>query len=210
LQPFPGGITLLEEILEDGLARAWWVCGLRGMVAIAFGVLALMWPGLTLMGLIALFAAFALAGGIVSVVGAIRYWHTSSDWGLVLLIGFVSIGAGILAIDHPAITALALVLLMGLNAIATGILDILLAIELRRALKGEWLIVLSGLVSIIFGVLVILLPSAGALAMVWLIAVYAILTGMFFLLFAARAWMRTGKRHARAAADPGSPHGLQA
>lgn len=178
-------------------------------MAIAFGVLALMWPGPTLMGLVALFAAFALASGIVSVVGAIRHRHTSSDWCLILVIGFVSIGAGVLAIDHPSITALALVLLMGLNAIATGILDILFAIELRRALKGEWLIVLSGLVSIIFGALVILFPSAGALALVWLIAAYAILTGMFFLSFAARAGMLTRQRRAHETDRPDSRHGLQ-
>jgi uncharacterized membrane protein HdeD (DUF308 family) len=193
--------------LDDGLARTWWVCGLRGVVAIALGVLALMWPGITLMGLVALFAAFALASGVVSVAGAIRHRHATGEWSLILLIGFVSIGAGILAIDHPAITALALVLLMGVNAIVTGILDILFAMEVRRALKGEWLIVLSGLVSIVFGVLVILFPTAGALAMVWLIAGYAILTGMFFLSFAARAWVRTRKHHARKA---GSRHELQA
>jgi uncharacterized membrane protein HdeD (DUF308 family) len=192
--------------LDDGCLKAWWVCGLRGLIAISLGVLAVTWPHITLMGLVALFAAFALASGIVSVAGAVRNRHASSDWGLLLLIGFVSIGAGILAIDHPAITVLALVLLMGLNAIVTGVLDILFAIELRRALRGEWLIVLSGLVSIIFGVLVILFPSAGALAMVWLFAVYAILTGVLFLSFAPRAWARTRESRGR---GTDSHHGLQ-
>lgn len=186
--------------MDDGWAKAWWVCGLRGLIAISLGVLALMWPGITLMGLVALFAAFALATGIVSVAGAVRNRHTSADWGLILLIGFVSIGAGILAIDHPAITALALVLLMGLNAIATGVLDILFAIELGRNWREEWPIVLSSLASIVFGALVVLFPSAGALALVWLLAVYAIVTGALFLSFAPRAWMRA--RQARAAARP--------
>ena len=92
---------------------------------------------------------------------------------------------------------LALVLLMGINAIATGILDIVFAIELRRSLREEWPIVLSGLVSIVFGALVVLFPTAGALAIVWLLAVCAILTGVLFLSFAARAGMRA--RQARIA-----------
>jgi uncharacterized membrane protein HdeD (DUF308 family) len=195
--------------LDDGCSKAWWVCGLRGLIAISLGVVAVTWPHITLMGLVALFAAFALASGIISVAGAIRNRHASSDWGLLLLIGFVSIGAGVLAIDHPAITVLALVLLMAAAAIITGVLDIVFAIELRRALRGEWLIVLSGLVSIAFGALVALFPSAGALAMVWLFALYAILTGVLFLSFAARAWRRTRYSRTRAARGADSRHRLQ-
>jgi uncharacterized membrane protein HdeD (DUF308 family) len=174
-------------------------------------VLALLWPGVTLLGLVGLFAAFALLTGVVLAAGALRQRHASSDWCPILLIGFIGIGAGVLAIDHPAITVLALVVLMGLNAIVTGVLDIAFALEVRRGLKGGWLIVLSGLVSIIFGALVILFPSAGALAMVWLIAIYAILTGMFFLSFAAHAWVRTRRTRGRGAPAASSHHdrGLQ-
>jgi uncharacterized membrane protein HdeD (DUF308 family) len=195
--------------LEHALARTWWVYGLRGIVAISLGVLALMWPGITQLGLVGMFAVYALVTGVVSVAGAIKQRPTSTEWCPVLLTGFVGIGAGVLAIDHPSVTMLALVLLMGLNAVATGFLDIAHARELRRATRSEWLIVLSGLVSIAFGVLVMLFPSAGALAMVWLVAGYAILTGMFFLSFAARAWVRARKLLARKAPAAGPRHGLQ-
>lgn len=194
--------------MDDCLTRAWWVCGVRGVVALVLGALVLAWPGLTLIGLVGLFAAFALVGGVVSVIGAIRRRNEESDWGLILLIGFVGIGAGLLAVDHPGITALALVFLMGFGAIVTGILDIALAIELRRAIKCEWLLIVSGFVSIAFGTLVILYPTAGALALVWLIGFYLLLASVLFLSFSLRAWKVT--RVASARHHPASPrHGLQ-
>jgi uncharacterized membrane protein HdeD (DUF308 family) len=157
---------------------------LRGAVAMLFGVLALVWPGLTLLWLVALFAAFALLGGGASVVGAFQNRKSDDHWWLALLLGLVSLGAGVIAIIHPALTALVLVLLMGANAIATGVLDIALAIRLRKAIRGEWLLVLAGIVSIVFGVLVFLFPGAGALALVWLISVYAIASGVLLLIVA--------------------------
>ncbi len=166
------------------ISRTWWMFALRGAVAMLFGVLALVWPGLTLLWLVALFAAYALLGGGASVVGAFQSRKSDDHWWLALLLGLVSLGAGVIAILHPALTALVLVLLMGANAIATGVLDIALAIRLRKAIRGEWLLVLAGIVSIVFGVLVFLFPGAGALALVWLISVYAIASGVLLLIVA--------------------------
>jgi uncharacterized membrane protein HdeD (DUF308 family) len=207
----PVPLHLTGLLVDDGLVRTWWAYGLRGAVAISFGVLALMWPGLTLVGLAALFAAFALIGGVVSMAAAIRHRQAGGDWGLVFLIGVVSIGAGIVAIDHPTFTMVALVLLMGVNAIVTGALDIAFAVRLRRVIEGECLLVAAGVLSIIFGVLLVLFPSAGALALVWLIAFYAILTGMLLLALAARAWGRAKKIDAGRHMDGGEAgrHGLQ-
>jgi uncharacterized membrane protein HdeD (DUF308 family) len=159
----------------------------RGVVALLFGVLALAWPGLTLLWLVALFAAYALIGGGISVVAGIKFRKSADYWWLALLLGLVSLGAGVIAILHPGLTALVLVLLMGANAIVTGVLDIALAIQLRKAIRGEWVLVLAGLVSIAFGVLVFLFPAAGALAMVWMISVYAIALGVLLLIAAWRA-----------------------
>jgi uncharacterized membrane protein HdeD (DUF308 family) len=149
-------------------------------------------PGLTLLWLVALFAAFALLGGGAWVAGAIRNRKHDEDWWLMLLLGLVSLGAGAIAIFHPAITALVLVLMMGANAIVTGVLDIAIAIRLRRTLRGEWLLMVAGSVSIVFGVLVFLFPGAGALALVWLISVYAIATGVLLL---AVAWQAHARGH---------------
>jgi uncharacterized membrane protein HdeD (DUF308 family) len=158
---------------------------LRGVVAIVFGVLALAWPGITLLWLVVLFAAFALINGAASAAGALRNRSGDEHWWLALLLGLVSLGAGVIAIVSPGLTALVLVLLMGANAIGTGVLDIALAIRLRRAIRGEWVLILAGVVSIAFGVLVFLFPGAGALALVWLISVYAIASGVLLL---AVAW----------------------
>jgi uncharacterized membrane protein HdeD (DUF308 family) len=159
-----------------------WMLMLRGVIAILFGVLAIALPGLTLVLLVGLFAAYALLSGAVSIAAGWRSRASDRKWWLALLLGIVGIAAGIYAVVFPALTALVLVLVMGANAIFTGALDIAIAIRLRRALKGPWMLVLSGVVSIAFGLLVFFFPGPGALALVWLISLYAIVTGV--LLFA--------------------------
>ena len=109
------------------------------------------------------------------------------NWWLLLLLGLSSIAAGVIAVLHPDLTALVLVLLMGANALVNGVLHIALAIQLRKVIRGEWLMVAAGIVSIVFGILVFLFPGAGALALVWLISAYAILIGILLLAVALRA-----------------------
>jgi len=179
--------------MDELLLRLWWMLALRGVLALLFGVLALVCPGLTLLWLVALFAAYALLGGAASVIGAVRHRHSDEKWWLILLLGLVSIGAGVSAILYPGLTALVLVLVMGANALVTGVLDIAVAIRLRKAMRGEWLLIVTGIISIVFGVLVFLFPGAGALALVWLISVHAIVTGVLLLAlaFRVRAWARS-------------------
>jgi uncharacterized membrane protein HdeD (DUF308 family) len=165
-----------------------WMLMLRGAIGIAFGVLAVLWPGLTLLVLVGLFAGYALLGGIVSIAAAFRIRRTERKWWLPLLLGIVSVAAGIYAVLAPPVTALVLVLLMAANAILTGALDIAMAVRLRRALSGHWLLLLGGVVSILFGVLVVAAPGAGALALVWLISFYAIFTGALLFGLGLRAW----------------------
>jgi uncharacterized membrane protein HdeD (DUF308 family) len=167
---------------------------LRGGIAIAFGVLAVLWPGLTLLVLVGLFAAYALLGGIVSIAAAFRIRRTERKWWLPLLLGVVSVAAGIYAVLAPPVTALVLVLLMAANAIVTGALDIAMAVRLRRVLRGHWLLLLGGVVSILFGVLVVAAPGAGALALVWLISFYAIFTGALLFGLGLRAWRAERRR----------------
>jgi uncharacterized membrane protein HdeD (DUF308 family) len=165
---------------------------LRGAIAIAFGVLAIVWPGLTLLALVGLFAAYALLGGVVSIAAAWRMRRADRKWWLPLLLGVISVAAGIYAVLAPTVTALALVLLMGVNAILTGVLDVAMAVRMRRELRGHWLLLLGGAVAILFGVLVIAVPGAGALALVWLISFYALLTGVLLFGLGLRAWRAAG------------------
>jgi uncharacterized membrane protein HdeD (DUF308 family) len=178
--------------MNDVLLRSWWIIALRGAIALLFGVLALIWPVLTLLWLVALFAVYALFGGAVATIGALKNRKSDDAWWLFLLLGLVSIGAGVIAILHPDLTALVLVLMMGANALVTGVLDIAIAIRLRKTIQGEWMLVLSGVLSILFGVFVFLFPGAGALALVWLISFYAITTGvlLFIVGFRVRAWAK--------------------
>lgn len=172
--------------MREILCRSWWMIAVRGIVAILFGLLALNWPGLTLLGLLSLFAVYALLGGAISVTGAIRYRKMHDDWWLPLLLGITAIGAAVLAVIHPALTLTVLVLLIGANALISGILDIMMAIHLRKTMRNEWLLVLSGAASIVFGVLVFLFPGAGALAIVWMISVYSLATGILLLALSFR------------------------
>ncbi|WP_345815199.1 DUF308 domain-containing protein [Paraburkholderia sp. PREW-6R] len=180
--------------MDELLGRAWWMLILRGTVALLFGSLALFWPALTLLLLINLFSAYAIVGGIVAIVGAIRYRATHAGWWVPLLLGLCSIGAGLIAVLLPGIGALALVAVIGANAVITGVFDLISAARLHGRLRNAWMLVLTGVVSLLFGIFVLLFPGAGALALVWVIGVYALFTGalLFVLGITARAWHREG------------------
>lgn len=189
--------------MNETLMRSWWMLALRGMIAIAFGVLAILFPALTLGWLVALFAAFALLSGAVWIFGAARNRKTDEQWWVLLLLGLVSVGAGTVATLHPALTLLVLILLIGANALVTGALDIVVALRMRKQIGGEWLLVASGVASIVFGVVVFLFPvGVGGLAVVWLISFYAIVTGTLMLALAwrVRSWVRLAGTSGRAEA----------
>lgn len=172
--------------MNELLIKSWRGLAVRGAVSLLFGILAALWPGLTLMWLIVLFAAYAIIGGFASISTALQN-RKSSDWWLPLLLGLIGLGAGAIAILNPGLTTVVLVLLIGATALASGIIDIVMAVRLRKVIQGEGFLILSGIVSVLFGVLVFFFPSAGALAMVWLISIYAIVTGMLLLALAWRA-----------------------
>lgn len=179
--------------MNEAVIQPWWVLTLRGLIAIVFGILTLMSPGITLLSLILLFATYALVGGAVSVFGAVQYKRRDDHWWLPLLWGFISIGAGAMALLHPGLSALIFVLLIGANALMTGMLDIVTAIRLRKSIEGEWLLAFNGLVSVVFGIVVFLFPGPGALALVWLIGFYAIFTGALLIGLSLRLRSRVKK-----------------
>ena len=179
--------------MNETLLRSWWLLALRGMIAILFGAAAILWPAITLVTLAALFAAFALLAGALWMFGAVRNRGRDQRWWVLLLLGAFSVGTGIVASLYPGLTAVALILLVGANALVTGVLDIVVALRVRRHIEGEWLLVLSGAASIVFGAIVLLFPlGAGALALAWMIGLYAIVTGAMLvaLSLSVRAWAR--------------------
>jgi uncharacterized membrane protein HdeD (DUF308 family) len=180
----PGGKLMTS--FESFLSRFWWTLLLRGIAAILFGVLALFWPGVTLSFLLLLFGVYALADGIAGVILGIREYGDRERWWATLLGGLVSAAAGVATFIMPGITALALLLLIGFWAIAHGILDVMAAVRLRHAIEGEWLLALGGVLSIAFGVMVLLAPGAGALAVVLWIGAYALVLGVTLMALAFR------------------------
>jgi uncharacterized membrane protein HdeD (DUF308 family) len=173
----------------------WWMLAMRGLIAIAFGVLTIMWPGLTVLTLVFLFTFYALLGGTACIIGAIQSKHYHPDWWMPFLVGVVSIGAGVLAIAHPTLTVLILVLIIATNALVIGILDIATAMQLRKTEHDEKFMLFNGIASVIFGLLVFLFPEAGGLAMLWLISLYAFVTGVLLvaLSYRVRNWPRSSR-----------------
>lgn len=176
--------------MEEPLGRAWWMLALRGAAGILFGLLALFWPGLTLLLLVAMLAAYALIGGVAAVSGAIRHRAIRADWWIPLLLGLCSIAAGLIAVAAPGVTALVLIAVMGGNAIVTGVLDLIAEVRLKRRGRNDWLLFFIGILSVLFGVFVLLAPGAGALALVWMTSTYVIVTGVMLLVLGlgARNW----------------------
>lgn len=158
----------------------------RGVAAIIFGMLAFMYPGLTVAILVLLFGAWVLVDGVFRVVGAIGGRATDPEWGWHLVIGLLGIMIGFLTFHAPRITALALVIYIAAWALMVGATEIALAIKLRREIKGEWFLILMGLLSILFAFMLLWNPIPGALALVWLIGAYAIAFGILGIIFGVR------------------------
>src|SRR5436305_11756358 len=173
-------------MLIETLKRHWWVPVLRGIAAIIFGVIAFIYPGLTVAVLVLLFGAWVLVDGIFRVIGAIGHRGSDKEWGFDLIIGIVGIIIGLLTFHAPGITALALVIYIAAWALMIGATEIGVAIKLRREIKGEWFLILMGLASIIFAILLLWNPLAGAAALIWVIAWYAVIVGVLAIFFGFR------------------------
>jgi uncharacterized membrane protein HdeD (DUF308 family) len=167
------------------LARNWWAVALRGAVAVIFGVLAVALPGIAIFWLVVLFAAYMLIDGVFAIVAGVRAAQHHERWWPFALEGAADIAAGLIAVIWPTITAIALVYLVAIWAIVTGVLMVSAGFSPRRP-HGAWLLVLGGLLSVLLGILFIGWPSAGVIAIGWWIGVYAITFGVVLLVFAFR------------------------
>ncbi len=177
------------------LARYWWALALRGLCGILFGLAAFFWPGITLTVLMAFFGGYALVDGIFAIVAAVAAARQHERWSSLLLEGIVGIALALVTFFWPGITAVALVYVVAFWAIVTGILEIAAAIRLRKEIAGEWMLGLSGVLSLILGALLFFMPYAGAIGLIWVMGSYAMVFGVLLLMLAFR--LRTFGQHLR-------------
>jgi len=159
---------------------------IRGIVGVAIGALAILWPGITIAVLVGIFGVYAILDGITNMMlGLSRKEPHTGSWTQAVQ-GIFGIGAGVVALLWPGTTALVLVLFIGAWAIVTGVLEIVAAVRLRRYISGEWLLALSGFMSALFGILVFAFPGAGAVGIAWILGVYAAAAGMVLIVLGLR------------------------
>jgi uncharacterized membrane protein HdeD (DUF308 family) len=167
------------------LAKNWWLILLRGICAIIFGVLTFVWPGVTLVTLVLLYGAFALADGIFALGAAIAGRTPEPRWWLAL-VGLIGIAAGIVTLLWPGMTAVILLFFIAAWAIASGVMQIVGAIRLRKEISDEWLLIASGVLSVLFGLVLLARPGLGALSMIFVIGAFAIAYGILEVMFSLR------------------------
>ena len=182
--PAPSGVPILPV-----LAQYWWLILLRGIAAIIFGILAFIWPGIALATLVLFWGAFTLVDGVLALAHAIMGGDVKSRWWLALT-GILGIIVGLLTFNMPGVTALVLLFFIAGWAIALGIFQIVGAIRLRKEIDNEWWLVLGGVLSILFGAILLIAPGAGAIGLIWVIASYAIAFGVLLVMAALKL-----KRH---------------
>jgi uncharacterized membrane protein HdeD (DUF308 family) len=173
-------------MLANILSRYWWMTLIRGLVGILFGIMLFAKPGISLVSLVLVFGAFALADGIANIITAIGGRREHPSWWLLLLAGLAGIAIGLLTFYNPGLTALALLFYIAIWAIAIGFLEIIAAVRLRKEIQGEFWLALAGVISVLFGMFLVARPGAGALAVLWFIATYAIIFGVIMVALAFR------------------------
>jgi uncharacterized membrane protein HdeD (DUF308 family) len=181
-------------VMLPALARNWWLILLRGICAILFGVLTFIWPGVTLLTLVLLYGAYAFVDGVLAVWAALVVGKTDARWWL-LVIGLLGIAVGLVTVLMPGITALILLLFIAAWAIVIGVMQIIGAIRLRKEIDNEWMLIASGVLSVLFGVILVVQPGAGALGLLFVIGIYAVIYGVMLVSLALRL-----RKHSPAAA----------
>lgn len=186
-------MNMVERKMAKVLASNWWVVLVRGLVAIAFGILTWLQPGISLASLVILFGAYSLVEGLFELFSAFSSKPHHEDWWVELLEGLLGISVGLITFFVPAVTTLALLFFIAAWAIARGVLQMVFAIRLRKEIEGEWLLVIGGLASVVFGGILITQPEAGALGLLWVVAFYALVFGGLLVALSLR--LRRLKQH---------------
>ncbi|HUO92184.1 MAG TPA: HdeD family acid-resistance protein [Rhizomicrobium sp.] len=167
------------------LAKNWWAFAIRGLLGVLFGIIAFAWPGVTMLSLVIVFAAYAITDGVFAIIAAVRAASHHERWTLFLLEGIVGIVAGVLAFMWPGLTVIVFVTLVAFWALLSGGLMLAAAFRLDTH-HGRWWFALGGVASIIYGVLLLIAPVIGALVLTWWIGAYALVFGIAMLIAAFR------------------------
>lgn len=163
------------------LIKNWWIMLLKGVLLILFGVLAFINPGATISALVFWFSIFLIADGIISLIGVLMNWKTEEDKWLLLAEGAISVLFGFLVFRSPASFATFVGFLIAFWAIFLGIARIAMAIQLRKEIRGEGWLILSGVLSVLFGVLVFAQPGVGVTTVLWMAAIFSVLIGILLI-----------------------------
>ncbi len=177
------------DLLIAMLARNWWATGIRGVVGILFGLVALFLPGATMLSLVLLFAAYIFVDGVFGIVSAVRAARAHERWGLLVLEGLVDIAVAAIAVLWPGITVVAFVFLVAFWAILTGVLELAAAFRLELIDGRGWLI-FGGVVSVLYGALLIVTPMIGAVVLTWWLGAYALVFGVTLVVLAFKLHAR--------------------
>ncbi|HUA08519.1 MAG TPA: HdeD family acid-resistance protein [Candidatus Acidoferrales bacterium] len=168
------------------LARNWWALLIRGIAALIFGILAFAWPGVTGFALVILFGAYAFIDGIFALVSAIRAAEAHERWVAFAIEGIIGLVIAAIVLFRPALAGLALYFTIAIWALLTGVFELVAAFQLRKLVPNEWMLILSGILSVIFGVLLVVFPMIGILTVIYLIGFYAIFFGIVMIAFSFR------------------------
>jgi uncharacterized membrane protein HdeD (DUF308 family) len=204
IAPSATGDNLRSAAMCRVLAQNWWAIALRGVFAVLFGVLTFVMPAVTIATLVILFAAYMLVDGVFAIVAGVKAAQRQERWGLLVLEGNVNILAGIVALLLPAITVLVFIYLVAFWSVLTGILMAVTGLRLPGD-HGRWLLVLAGIVSVVFGVLIAIMPIAGAVVLTLWLGGYAVVFGAMLLALAVRLRTMRETRPAPPSATAGAP-----
>jgi uncharacterized membrane protein HdeD (DUF308 family) len=177
-------------LMARALAKNWWLILLRGICAVIFGVLTFAWPGVTLAVLVLFYGAFAFVDGVLALIAAVMGGQPAPRWWLAI-VGVLGIAVGIVTLMMPGMTALVLLYFIAFWAIMIGAMQVTGAIRLRKEIDNEWMLIASGILSVVFGIILLVAPGAGALGLLFVIGVYAVIHGIMLITLAMRL-----RRHA--------------
>ncbi len=169
----------VDSPIEKLWKLAWWALMIRGLAAIVFGAVAMAWPTNSILALVIVYGAYVLVDGIFSII-AVFGSHSGERWWQ-LLSGLFSVAAGVMAFIWPGLTALALVMIIGVWSIVRGLVEIMAAVRLRKVIPNEWMLIAAGIISVLLGIVLIASPLVGALALIWALGIWAIAFGLLMV-----------------------------